>query len=105
MDCVSHLAIPEKGVVPEVTLYVWGAGPALLTPFMPSSATGHCPPWSSSAPSQLAGYPPSRSLMSQSAAHTRFAFSTSVTPYKHDTHKHELIIFGWLLPSNFKETI
>ena len=30
--------------------------------------------------------------MSQGAAHTRFAFSTSVTPYKNATRKHELII-------------
>lgn len=40
--------------------------------------------------------------MSQGAAHTRFAFSTSVTPYKNATRKHELIINGRSLLSNLK---
>lgn len=41
--------------------------------------------------------------MSQSEAHIHFAFSTSVTPYKSDTHKHKLITIGWSLLSNLKE--
>lgn len=44
-----------------------------------------------------------RSTVSQSARHTHFTFSTSITPHKSDMHKHGLITKGWPLPSNFKK--
>lgn len=50
---------------------------------------GHCPQWCSQIASWLGFL--SRSTVSQGASHTHFTFSTSVTPYKNDMHKHELI--------------
>lgn len=41
-----------------------------------------------------------RSTVSQSALHSHFTFSTSITPYKNDMHKHGLITNGWSWQSN-----
>jgi len=76
MDHVSNLAIPEEGVAPNVTLCVWGPGPALLRLFMPSSATlGTAHNGVVVLPaSQLAGYPKEKPCESECNSHTLYLF-------------------------------
>ena len=86
-----------------MSLYVFGdLGRLFWGPLCPHPPLWALPTMEMVLPASQLGVP-GRSPVSQSTAHIHFAFSTSVTPYKSDTHKHKLITNGWSLLSNLKE--